>query len=148
MALTARTWVEGEVGSAPKLNTLRDDVLDRYNNGGLLHSFFRLQAPISPGQISGTVDNWNPTGLSTANVIRMSGASGTDLTGLVAQPAGTMILALNVGSFAITLHHQNAGSSAANRFISPTAANLTWNTGVMYFFHYDATSARWWVGLL
>lgn len=141
MAVTARTWVEGEVGSAAKLNTLRDDILALWGR-----AIFNLA--ITPTGISGTVDNWNPTGLAAANRIRVSAASGTDLTGLVAGADGQTLLMQNVGSFALTVHHQSTGSTAANRLVTPTAANLTWNPGTMQQWIYDASTPRWWIGVL
>lgn len=150
MAWTSpHTFVTGELVTASLLNVhLRDNIQDRYDNGGVLHAHWRLSGVITPTAISGTVDNWNPTGLATACRIRIDGASGTDLTGVVAQPTGQTILVQNIGSNAITVHHGGASSTAANRFTTPTAANLTFNSGTMQLWSYDATLQRWWVGIL
>jgi hypothetical protein len=55
---------------------------------------------------------------------------------------------VNVGSFTLTIKHDNASSVAPNRFYCAGSADasLTTNRGVV--FTYDPVSARWRVGLL
>lgn len=91
--------------------------------------------PFSP------INNWNPTGLSTCSVIRLtvSGSHNT-VTGMVAQPAGTVILIFNIGTtYTANFQAEDAGSTAANRF----AANIGLGAGYSTAFWYDGTSQRW-----
>lgn len=97
---------------------------------------------ISPTQLTGNTDNWDPTGLSTAAVIRMSSDAGRNLTGIVAQTGGRRITLLNIGAYTITLVH-DATSTAANRFYCPGLGNLSLRGGGGVDIWYDATTARW-----
>lgn len=102
----------------------------------------RHTGTITPTQIAANTDNWNPTGLSTSNVIRASTDASRNLTGIVAQGAGTRILLCNVGAQDLVLVH-DATSTAANRFLCPGSANFTLNANDAVYIWYDTTSARW-----
>lgn len=106
---------------------------------------FQRSAVITPTQIAANTDNWNPTGLATAAVIRLSTDATRSLTGIVAQPAGTELLLANVGSFDATLVH-DATSTAANRFTCPAASNFILSAGESVWIWYDTTSSRWRIG--
>lgn len=97
---------------------------------------------ISPTQLAANTDNWNPTGLATAQVIRASTDASRNLTGIVAQAAGTELAIWNVGAFDLVLVH-DATSTAANRFTLPGAANLTLTPGSSIRLAYDGASSRW-----
>lgn len=100
-----------------------------------------LGSVISPTALpGGNVDNWSPTGLSTARIIRMSG-SGT-LNGLVAQGAGRVVTLINVGASSITLVDESS-NTAANRFLCPNATNITVTVQSSVTVWYDGTSSRW-----
>lgn len=72
--------------------------------------------PITPVQ-SGTVNNWNPAGLSTANVIRLTNAetTGLSITGITAKSSGDFLFLINASQYAIEVLFDNAGSLIANR---------------------------------
>jgi hypothetical protein len=97
---------------------------------------------ISPTQLAANTDNWNPTGLASARVIRLSTDASRNLTGIVAQAAGTMVWLVNVGAQDCVLVH-NATSTAANRFFCPGSANFTLNANDSVQIRYDTTSSRW-----
>ena len=97
---------------------------------------------ISPAQLTANTDNWNPTGLSTASTIRLSTDASRNITGLVAQAAGTEITLCNVGAQDTVLVH-DATSTAANRFLCPGSANFTLNANDSVRIWYDTTSSRW-----
>ena len=101
-----------------------------------------LSGEISPTQLAANTDNWNPTGLATASVIRASTDASRNLTGIVAQTAGTLILLHNVGAFSLVLKH-DATSTAANRFYCPGSADKTITTNSSAWLRYDGTSLRW-----
>jgi hypothetical protein len=99
---------------------------------------------ISPTQIAATTNDWNPTGLSTCNLIRLSTDATRSLTGLVAQPAGRRITLCNIGSQICTLVHDNGvNSTAANRFLVASSTSLNLNPNASVDIWYDLTSARW-----
>lgn len=68
--------------------------------------------------ISATTNDWAPTGLSGAAVIylRNTSASAISVTGLTGGESGRFIAIVHVGSGQVTLEHDDAGSSASNRF--------------------------------
>lgn len=102
---------------------------------------FSLSGNISPAALTTSTDNWNPTGLSTASVVRMSATSAIQLTGVLARPAGTVLSLQNVGSFAIELVADSASSVAANQF-DFTRSELV-QPGQSLLLQYDATSVGW-----
>lgn len=93
--------------------------------------------------LGGSTNNWNPTGLATANVIRLSCSSAINITGLVAPATDGKILVVdNVGSTnTCTITAEDANSTAANRFAfdRPIAVRPGRSVTVKY----DLTAARW-----
>lgn len=97
---------------------------------------------ITPTAISGTTNNWAPTGLAGATLIRATPSSTTSLTGLTAQPAGTLLMLVNIStSVTMTLVDESASSTAANRF----ALSADWPIGPedAVWMRYDGTASRW-----
>lgn len=71
---------------------------------------------ISPS-ISASQNDWNPTGLATASEIDATPSAAWNLTGLTAQPTGTVILLRNTSaSNTLAMSNMHASSTAANRF--------------------------------
>ena len=99
-----------------------------------------LSSILTPPQITGNTDNYNPVGLTTCNVLRLSTDASRNLTGLVAFPA--LILLSNVGAQDLVLVH-DATSTAANRFYCPGSANFTLSANDSVFIWYDIVSSRW-----
>lgn len=98
----------------------------------------------SPAQITADQNDYAiPTGTSGRTVHRITTDASRTITGIVAGQAGDLIIFTNVGSNPAVLAHQNASSSAANRVISPTGANLTVSANQSAALWYDATTARW-----
>jgi len=110
--------------------------------------------PTIPGQIAfagvitppatggASINDYNPTGLSTAAWIRLNVDLLTNISGIVAQPAGTLLAFTNIGVNQLVFAH-DSGSSAANRFFLP--GQVTWylppdGTFVLI---YDGTTSRW-----
>lgn len=92
-----------------------------------------------------TSDQNNYT-LGAGDVFRIASDAARNITGLVATSDGDARLILNVGSFDITLKHQSASSSAANRFIAVGASDYTLAAGGSAVVVYDSTSGGWRVG--
>lgn len=97
---------------------------------------------ISPAQLTANTDNWNPTGLSTAGVIRVSTDASRTLTGIVAPSRVKALILANVGGQDLVLKH-NATSTAANRLYCPNDADYTLRKDSAVGLLYDTTSSRW-----
>jgi hypothetical protein len=105
----------------------------------------KITAAISPPALVADTHNYNPAGLSTARIIRIDGSGGFALTGIVAQPAGT-VLSLICTAGAIGLPRESVSSTAANRFnfdqeirAAATAENMQGGITIWY----DGASSRW-----
>ena len=100
---------------------------------------------ITPTSISSATANYNPPGLATASVIRMSTTGANqNLSGIQApSPARNQIILLfNVGASGnIGLQNNNAGSLAANRFYISGNTNLAPGGGCTLF--YDTVTSGW-----
>ncbi len=100
---------------------------------------------ISPSSISGTVNDWSPTGIANATEIRVSASGAATITGIAApSPAGPRWLRIcNASSNAVTLANAT-GSSAANQF---TLAGGNWimkaSTPACVELVYDVTLQKW-----
>lgn len=113
-----------------------------------IEQIWHVQGKITPAQITGNQNNYNPTGLSTASFIRLTSDAVRTITGIVAQTDGRRILLSNAGAFDIQFTHNDTGSStAANCFFCPGGATFTLNPGDSVEIHYDDTggSPRWWI---
>lgn len=102
----------------------------------------------TPAKITSNQDNYNPGGSSWFQ--RWSTDASRNVTGMVftaAQVDGQTHRVWNVDAQNIVLQHQNASSTAANRFISSTAADLTLAPNKYADFVYDGTQSRWLVAL-
>lgn len=97
---------------------------------------------LSPG--SGTVNNYDPGDDSYA-LLQLAPSAALSLTGLVA-PTGDgwrQKYIHNRSAFAITLKNENAGSTAANRFTGPGAADYVVGAGASVQLLYNPTDDRW-----
>ncbi|MEO8701411.1 MAG: hypothetical protein ABI867_15300 [Kofleriaceae bacterium] len=105
-----------------------------------------LTGNITPTTLSGTVNDYAPSGIAGAAIIRQAVASGgATLTGLNAgaqQSNGAFVVFENLGSGDLALEHQ-AGSSAANQFVLPGNIGLTIPPNGAFICIYDATSSKW-----
>ena len=102
---------------------------------------FGLTGIISPTGTTGTVNNYNPTSLSTASIIRQTTTAATTITGLSGGSSGRIILFFNIGTHDIEFLNESASSTAANRFAMGTDFKLAPNKSIQFW--YDSTSSRW-----
>lgn len=99
---------------------------------------------LSPSQIVANQNDYSPTDLATANILRInSNAVNRQITGLATGAADRRIIITNVGAFDITLRHENAGSSAANRFTFSDSRAIILGPAKSIELYYDTTSSRW-----
>jgi hypothetical protein len=76
----------------------------------------RLGGNISPAPLAANQNDYNPTGLSTATILRLTASAPVSITGLAAQADGVIKIFENGGANPITLVANSASSAAANRF--------------------------------
>ena len=102
---------------------------------------------ITPSTLAASQNDYNPTGLSTATVLRLTSAAlGSTITGLAGGVDGRIVVLYNLATAAtdvITLSHEDVLSSAANRFDLATAANRTISERGTAILIYDGTASRW-----
>lgn len=101
---------------------------------------FTLSGDISPAQITSNQDNYAPTGIATASILRLNTDASRNLTGITTGADGRLLLVLNIGSFPLVLV-DDATSTAANRFQLNGDVTLAADEGVVLW--YDSTSSRW-----
>lgn len=100
------------------------------------------QSIISPSQITANQNNYNPTGLGTATVVRLSADNPfRRITGMATGAEGRALIVYNVGSVAMLLTNEDAASTAGNRFTLGFNYALDPNTSLALY--YDNISSRW-----
>lgn len=103
---------------------------------------FALQGDISPAQITANQDDYAPTGLSTAAVLRLSTDASRNITSIAGGADGRILIIHNVGSFDIVLKDDDgATGTAANRFA--LSGDVTLAADQCAILQYDSTSSRW-----
>jgi len=97
---------------------------------------------LTPPQITATTNDYSPTGLTEAAVLRVSTDASRDLTGIAAPfVSGRVLWVFNVGSFDIVVKNENASSTAANRFALNGDVTVQPGNGAPLW--YDGDSDRW-----
>lgn len=97
-------------------------------------------APVSPAQITANQHDYAPTaGMNQ----RWNSDASRNVTGMVAGTSGEHRLITNVGSQNIVLKNQDAGSSAANRWLATSGADVTLAPDNAKVVWYDGTTQRW-----
>lgn len=101
-----------------------------------------LSGDISPSQITSNQDDYNPAGLSTAAVLRLTTDASRNLTSIAGGADGRVLLLLNVGSNNLVLKDDDgATGTAASRFALSGDVTLAGDQGAIIW--YDSTSSRW-----
>jgi hypothetical protein len=105
-------------------------------------------AILSPAQITANVDNYNPTGFQVSNeivksLLRLDLDANHNVTGLVPSTTATanIVTISNISGFNLKLKNNNAGSTAANRFLFK--ADITIDKDESLTIYYDTVSLRW-----
>ena len=121
------------------------DVYNKANETGIE----QITGPIiTPPTLTATANNYNPTGFSTANMIRQDiNANNRAVSGFLAPPAGVnRIIKMNNLSnsgFDIRFLNEDSGSVAANRILLRDNTNKSIKPNETAAFWYDHTSSRW-----
>ena len=121
--------------------------LKKVQVGNMPGSFLPAPVALTPAQITADQNNYNPASWLTADIVRLSSDAARNVTGANAAATQPYKHLINVGAFNITLQHQNAGSLAENRFICFTGADIILQPDDTITVWYDATTARWRVGI-
>ena len=114
------------------------------DSGGRLTSdggYTLAMGPTTVTQIAADTNNW----ALGANIrhYRVSSDASRNVTGIsIGQLTGQEFFVWNVGSFNIVFKNEDASSTAANRILTPSAADFTLVPGGIAFFVYDGTSSR------
>lgn len=106
---------------------------------------------ITPPQITSDEDNYNPTGLATAAVVRLdaddSGVPGSprQITGLEGGVEGRTIVIYNIGINDIQFPEESGSSDPENGFVfsSSSARTFTLIPEQSVMMRYDGTTQRW-----
>lgn len=101
-----------------------------------------VTSDISTSLISANTDNWSPTGINGASVVQISTDASRNLTGIVGGFDGRLMSLVNTGSNNVVLKN-NTTSTAANRFLTPSADDVTLTPNAALLLQYDATASRW-----
>ncbi len=151
--LTDTTSIDVDLGTASqaqfKRAALSGDVTATANSNMVrvdkASEAFSLTGIITPSQITADQNDYNPTGLAAANVLRLTSDAARSITGIAAQGIGRMIVLLNVNSAAnaITLIHESGLSTAENRFNLLSATNAPISQFGQRIIWYDTASSRW-----
>jgi hypothetical protein len=111
----------------------------------LLEGGLRLGADITPASIGASQNNYAPTGVGDAAIIRQDvTAAGVSITGLATDGDGRVLIIVNLSATnSLTLPHESGASTAANRFTCPNAAGVIISPNGAATLLYDTTTARW-----
>lgn len=130
----------------PRNTVVFDDVI--VNNTTTLKGSFTLTGDITTTD-TGTQNNYNPTGLATASVLRLNPASALTITGIAGGADGRILIIENVSSGAnVTLSNASGSSSAANQILGYGGVGLTLtftasNGNSAAILEYDGTISKW-----
>ncbi|HXF90175.1 MAG TPA: DUF2793 domain-containing protein [Xanthobacteraceae bacterium] len=116
-------------------------VLDKATGSARLNAGLHLSGDISPAQITADQNDYSPSGLAAASVLRLSSDAPRNLTGLAGGGDGRIVVLVNVGANSIVLKDASAASAAANRFAFGADVTLAAKQSAVLW--YDAADARW-----
>ncbi len=116
-------------------------ILDRVTGAAKIGAGLHLAADIAPPQIAADQNDYNPSGLAGASVLRLSSDASRNITGLAGGADGRLVAIVNTGANDIVLKDASAASMPANRFAFPGDITLAAKQGAVLW--YDATDARW-----
>lgn len=100
-----------------------------------------LTNAVSPASIGANQNDYALGDSGGAAVARLTSSGAFNITGLAGGVAGRVLRIVNIGSNALTLKNEDAGSATANRFAIGADITLSAGNGVTLW--YDNTSTRW-----
>jgi len=126
--------------------SIEADAFDKANFTGL--NQYNSDNIITPPSLAADVDNYNPTGFGTANLLLQEvDSNNTDITGFDAPPAGEWRIIdvhnISVAGIDIRFQHENAGSDPENRLSLRDNGNRSIRPNETASFFYDHNVSRW-----
>lgn len=100
-----------------------------------------LRGDISPAQITSTQNNYNPTGLADAIILRLDLDTARSITGLAGGADGRVIIIHNLSLFELTLVNNSGSSDADKRFWMGTDQVVSAISSAILI--YDSTISNW-----
>lgn len=98
----------------------------------------------TPAQFGTNQNNYTEEGGNSHGFFRWSSDTSRDVTGLsISQEDGDVHIIVNRESNNIVLKHEDANSTAANRFLNSTGADITLSANQAADAIYDGTTQRW-----
>ncbi len=104
---------------------------------------FMSATVLTPSALTVNTNDYAPTNVQGAAVMRVAATGAVDLTGIVAAATPHAKLLLNVGAQTITLKPASGSSAAANRFRCAGAADVALTAGRGVWIWYDVVSTVW-----
>lgn len=133
--------VKENVSFAASLPSLRLELESLARDHGHGINFLLLQwVATTFAQFTANVNDFD---IGDAHLGLLSSDAARDLTGLTPGIEGRLFPFVNTGSQNIVLKHQSASSSAANRVINRTGADVTYAGGATGLLWYDLAASRW-----
>lgn len=109
--------------------------------GSIVEQLETVENIITPAQLTGDVNNYNPTGLATCNVIRQDVNGSHDITGLAAPAAGVnkviWFCSITTGNYNIKFIHNSGLSTPGNKFFLRDNGNKDLKEGETAGLWYD-----------
>jgi parallel beta-helix repeat protein len=109
------------------------------NDGSWMGDAFFYTNDLTPAQITADQNNYNPSELIDAAVLRLDTDASRTLTGLAGGTDGRCMIIHNIGSNNLVFSEENASSTAANRF----QFGVTLASDESLFMRYDGVTTRW-----
>lgn len=109
-----------------------------------MHGTFAFDGILTPAQITANQNDYNPTNLATASILRLDANQIREITGIAGGAEGRILVIRNIGAGAystIVFRRENASSTAANRFAFSEDQVIDPNGKIVI--QYDSTSSRW-----
>ena len=110
---------------------------------GTVQGALTFGTALTPSALTGNTNNYNPIGLDTTVLLRLSSTGNISLTGIVPPDIteARMIFLYNVGANNISLSDNSGSSTAENRFLFGSNKTIQSNEGLGMV--YDPISLRW-----
>lgn len=81
--------------------------------------------------------------LPATSVLRIKTDNNRNIDGIASGSEGRLLFLINIGTFTLTINHENTGAVAANRIITHTALSVTIAASQYGLFYYDIAVSRW-----
>lgn len=110
-------------------------LIDKTTGSAKFNSGMFLTADIAPSTITADVDDYDPAGLATASVLRLTSDASRNITGLAGGSDGRIVTIVNAGTNPIVLLDSDAASATGNRFgfadttLAPRQSAVLWYDG-------------------